>query len=272
VLPRTAEIANEGVGAGHRDRPAGSDRTISEHRGAVDAFGQSSAAAARIRDSGVRPVASLPSSKHHVHQWVPATRRLPRHPRAGLQRIAIDQTGQDGQPADAVGEHVMERHHQRAPATRQPGDKGDRPKRPALCSRSTSLVAAAFSRAWSPGAAHSMDEMGPATSNDESSPRIGRPHQNGTAISRCRISGTDATRLASATLVSARPSSPSSTVFSASWRLPYGDPRPRFSRCPATDSTSNECRCSQTDPASPAIPSQPVQPFWRRSTFSRLRS
>ena len=152
----------------------------------------SSAAAARSRPSpaGSRATARRAGASTSINRSR-APRRRPRKGGSELDRDAVDQTREDGQPADPVRENVMEHHHQRAPASGKTGHQSGRPQRSAgrqppghrLGDHTQQRVLVA-GRGATDRTAHDC-----RCRNEESSIHTGRPHPNGTSISRCRSRG-----------------------------------------------------------------------------------
>ena len=76
-----------------------------------------------------QPGEGPPAGAEHVDQQITTSRRPSRERRVGVDRGAVDQAAQDGQPADPVREDVVEHHHQRAPASSESGHQCRRPQR-----------------------------------------------------------------------------------------------------------------------------------------------
>ena len=99
------------VGAAARPAELGHRRPEAAHRPAEAADG------------------SRPSSPGVRRQRPRGGRRLGEPGGGGHGRGAVDEVGEDGQPADAVGQHVVEHHDQGRPAVGQVRDDRDPPQR-----------------------------------------------------------------------------------------------------------------------------------------------
>lgn len=120
------------IGADDAEPPPGPDGAVqratgSEWSGPGAELGEGVAHAGRQPgEAGERP---HPGGRRLLRQPAPARLRPGERPRRRAGH-AIDEGGEDGQPADPVGEHVVEHDHQGTAIAREAGDEGGRPQRP----------------------------------------------------------------------------------------------------------------------------------------------